>query len=73
MQISKRELIFQMASLIQKDFPAAAISAFASSDDPLADGLVRVRCGSGRVYTVGVEGEMSEDQLRAFIKFAISN
>lgn len=55
------------------EFPETSVNVFDSSDGPLAVANIRVRPGMGRVYTMSVESDVTEDQIRKFIRFAVSN
>jgi len=71
---SSRERIEQMVeSLRQREFPGVSVSVFDSADAPLSRALIRVRSGSGRIYTVAIESDITEEQVRNFIQFALSN
>ena len=60
-------------ALRDREFPNVSVETFESADAPLAAILIRVRSGTGRIYTVGVESDISEEQARNFIRFALSN
>lgn len=71
---SSRERIEQMVEgLRQREFSGVSVSVFDSADAPLSTALIRVRPGTGRIYTVAVESDISEEQLRNFIQFALSH
>jgi hypothetical protein len=67
----------QIQELVRKigdsSYPKVSVEAFDSADGPLAVANIRVRPGSGRIYTLAVESDVTEDQIRRFIDFATSN
>ena len=54
-------------------YPTLPVEIFDSADGPLAVANIRVRPGKGRVYTLSIESDVTEDQIRKFIGLSISN
>lgn len=72
--VTDGERIKKLAESISSvEFPGVSVEIFDSADAPLAAAFIRVRPGSGRTYTVGVESDISAEQIRKFIQFSLSN
>lgn len=66
--------IQKLVQMVQAStYPEASVSVFDSADAPLTVANIRVRPGKGRIYTLSVESDVTEDQIRKFIDFAVSN